>query len=91
MTLADIEYNANVQDETASENRMALTEQYHRLMDQVYPVLKDALASPYGNVLEAEMLKVTTQDEIDKTKKYQVKSEEEKPIGRRSSTRNLRM
>jgi len=77
MTLADIEYNANVQDEAASEKRIALTEQYHRLMDQIYPILKDALAPPYGGALEAEMLKVTTQDEIDQIKNYKVKSEEE--------------
>lgn len=77
MTLADIEYNANVQDEAASEKRTALTEQYHRLIDQIYPILKDAIASSYGGALEAEMLKVTTQDEVDKIKNYRVKSEDE--------------
>lgn len=76
MTLANIEYNADIQNKTAAEKSIALTEQYNNLLDKICPVLKNALASTYGDALEAEMLKVTTSDEIDKIKCYQGKSED---------------
>ena len=77
MVLFDIAYNEDIQNKHIAEKRMKLTEQYHRLMDQVYPALKDALSSSYVAALEAEILKVTTREEIEKIKNYQTKSEEE--------------